>query len=331
MRNEPSYFLRMKRLRSPGAIRSLRQAIQDRTEAPSRTEVLEDQPHIQALQQFLPQIAAESEQAAKPARVPFLYYRHKRSGRRCSCFLTHTSPDAACQICFGAGFVGGWDLHGCQTEWIDVTHPNIRMVNVIADFKAGTRPILFVLEPGAKKGFIEADVMLYRNIKRVQMLQYIVGAKRKGTQVNLFIKDPTDTNYVPLNDFSLSKRLHNSIITIRAEISRDNNTIPSCKLSHIMIRYKMIPEILMYGDGNLAEESFELGDLGFTDVFSTLNLYVPHSFDHLQNEDFLIRQSDQKRFKVVRFERNVVSEVLLSHTIFARLLIPGTDPLVYYP
>jgi hypothetical protein len=321
----------MKTLRGPGAIRSVRQAIEDRTAAPSRTEVLEDQPHIQMVEQFLPQIAAESEQAAKPARVPFLYYRHKRTGRRCSCFLTHTSPDAACQICFGAGFVGGWDLHGCHTEWIDVTHPNLRMVNVIADFKAGTRPILFTLEHGAKKGFIEADMHLYRNLQQVQMLQYIVGAKRKGTYVNLFVKAPADSGFVSLTEASLAARLSNSILTIRIEISRDNNQIPSCKFSHVMLRYQMIPEIRMFGDGNLAEESFELGDLGFTDVFSTLNLYAPKSFDHLNNEDFLIRQTDQKRFKVVRFERNVVSEILLSHTIFARLLIPGTDPLVSFP
>lgn len=172
---------------------------------------------------------------------------------------------------------------------------------------------------------------VYRNIRKVQMVQHIVGAKRKGTHVHLFVKAPADPAFVPLTDKSLEHRLHNSTLTIRIELSRDNNTIPSLKLSHVMIRYKMIPEIFMYGDMNLAEESFELGDLGFTDVFSTVNLYVPKSFDHLLNEDFLIRQTDQKRFKIVRFERNAVSEILLSHKIYARLLIPGTDPLVMYP
>ena len=52
---------------------------------------------------------------------------------------------------------------------------------------------------------------------------------------------------------------------------------------------------------------------------------------HLNNEDFLIRMSDRKRFKVTRFERNAVSEILLSHRVMARLLIPGTDSLISFP
>jgi hypothetical protein len=318
-------------MRSPGPIRNLRQAVQQRTEAPSRTAVLEDQPHIQALEQFLPQIAAESEQASKPARVPFHYYRRKRTGRRCSCFQIETSPDGSCQICYGTGFVGGWELHGCRSEWIDVTHENLRLVNCKADYQAGTRPVYFTMEPGTTQAFIEVDVDVIRNLKRTELIQLGVGNQRKGSSVNMFVKAASDSSFVPLTEASLNARLSNFTLTIRIELNRNNTSIESPRFSHLMFRYKLIPDVRMYGDMNLGDNSFELGDLGFFDAFTMLSLYVPPSFDYINNEDFLIRLSDQKRFKIVRFQRNAVLGVLLSHQVTARLLIPGTDSLIYFP
>jgi hypothetical protein len=321
----------MSTLRGPGPVRSLRQAIEDRNAKFSRTEVLEDEPYKQALEQLLPQIAAESEQAAKPARVPFLYYRKKRMGRRCSCFHIETSPDANCQICFGCGYVGGWDLHGCRSEWIDVTQENLRLVNLQADTQAGTRPVYFTMEDGTNRSFLELDLEIVRNIKKTQCLQIAVGNKRRGASVDAFVKASGDLNFVPLTEANLDARLNESKLSFRIELNRNNTTVESPRLSHVLIRYQLVPEIRMYGDMNLGDNAFELGDLGFFDSFSTLNVYVPPSFDQINNEDFLIRQSDQKRFKVTRFQRNAPLEVLTSHMVTARLLIPGTDSLIYFP
>lgn len=323
--------LRTRTLRPIDNIRNLRQAIEWRDAPPSRTEVLEDEPHKQALDQLLPQIAAESEQASKPVRQSFYYYRRKRSGRRCSCFQVETSPDANCQICYSAGFVGGWDMNGCRSEWLDVTYPGLRMVNVIANFKLATRPVYFTLEDDCYQGFIEADIPLVRNIRLTQAIQLGVGGKNAHNQVNAFIKAPNDVSFVPLDQDSLAARLNQSTVTVRIEISRQNLTIPSPKFSHLMLRYKLIPEIFMYADMNLAEDAFEMGDFGFFDAFATLSLYIPPSFDHIGNEDFLIRLSDNRRFKITRLERNAVSQILLSTKAMARLLIPGTDALLYYP
>ena len=323
--------LRTRTLRPIDPIRNLRQAIEWRDAPPSRTEVLEDEPHKQALDQFLPQIAAESEQAAKPVRQSFYYYRRKRSGRRCSCFTVESSPDANCQICYGAGYVGGWDMNGCRSEWVDVTYPNLRLTNVIANFKLGTRPVYFTLEDNSYQGFIEADIPLVRNVQKTQSIQLGVGGKNARNQVNAFIKAPTDSSFVPLDQPGLTARLNQNTITVRIEMSRQNLRVPSPKFSHLMLRYKLIPEIFMYADMNLAEDAFELGDFGFFDAFATLSLYIPASFDHIGNEDFLIRLSDNKRFKITRFERNAVSQVLLSTKAMARLLIPGTDSLLYFP
>ena len=316
-------------LRPPRPLRSLRQAVPDRTEVQGRTEVLDDQPHIQAIEQLLPQIASESEEAAKPARVAFYYYRKKRTGRRCSCFTAETSPDGYCQICYGAGFVGGWDMHGCRTEVIDTTAPDLKIVNLKVDYNI--RPATFVLTDGTRQGFLETHIDLIRNINVTQFIQLVVGNQKAGSSVKAFIRAPSEVLYVPLNDQSLEARLGNNRIFIRIEMQRNNTAIPSPRLSQLMLRYQLIPIVHMYADMNLAEESFELGDLGFTDAFSQLNLYVPPSFDHLNNEDFLIRMSDRKRFKVTRFERNAVSEILLSHRVMARLLIPGTDSLISFP
>lgn len=320
-----------KTMRGPNPILSLRQSIEYRNEAPSRTAYLEDEVHKQAIEQLLPQIAAESEQAAKPVREVFYYYRKKLSGRRCSCFSIETSPDGFCQVCHGSGYVGGWDLHGCRTEVIDVTHPNLKLVNVKAAFDLGVRPTPFMLEEGCKKGYIETEISLVRNIKTVSLIAEYVGSKRKGVTYNLKVRALNELTFVPLTSESLQQRLGEMKLIVRIEIERANTGLPSIQFSHLLLRYQLIPDVRMYGDKNLAEESFELGDLGFTDAYSTLSLYVPRSFDHIRNEDFLVRLTDLKRFKVTRFERNCVSGVLLSHTVTARLLIPGSDTLLKVP
>jgi hypothetical protein len=321
----------MATMRPPGPIRSLRQSIQQRDAPVSRTEVLEDQPHIQSLEQFLPQIAAETEQAVKTERVPFHYFRRKRTGRRCSCFQVETSPEGQCQICYGTGFVGGWDMHGCRSEWFDVTRENLRLVNCKANYNAGTRPVYFTLEDGATQAFVDADFPLVRSIKKTQYIQLGVGNKRKGSAIVPLIKAPADSTFVPLTEDNLNARLGESSLALRIQITRNNTSIPSPRLSHLLVRYRLIPKIEMFGDMNLGDNSFELGDLGFFDTFTMLNLVLPKSFDHVNNEDFLVRQTDQKRFKVTKFQRNAVSGILLSHTVMARLLIPGTDSLIYFP
>jgi hypothetical protein len=318
-------------MRSPNPIRNVRQNIEFRDEAASRTAYLEDEVYKQALEQLLPQIAAESEQASKPVRQVFHYYRRKRSGRRCSCFEVETSPDGFCQICFGSGFVGGWDLHGCRTEVIDVTSPNLKLVNVEADFSLGVRPTPFTLKEGYKKGYIETELEIVRSVKVVQALHEYVGQKRRGTSTKLWVRRPTETAWVELTEFSLAARLDVAKLHFRIELERHNTGLPSPQFSHLFFRYQLIPDVKMYGDMNLAEESFELGQLGFTDAFSTLNLYVSRNFDHLRMEDFLIRLSDQKRFFITRIERNAPLGVLLSHRIMGRLLIVGQDSLVRFP
>jgi len=321
----------MSRLRAPRQLRGTRQAIEDRDFVPGRTDVLEDEPHRQALDQLLPQIAAESEQASKVARTTFFYYRKKRTGRRCSCAEIHTSPAADCQICFGSGRSGGWDLHGCQSEWIDVTSENLRLVNVLADYAAGVRPVLFSLEAGTVEGFIETEIDILRNVRKVQALQFAVGGRVRNNNAKMFIKASTDLVWVALDEESLKARLQTGKLGIRIELSRQTTETRSPLVSHLMIRYCLIPEVRMYADINLAESSFELGDLGFTDSYSTLSLYISKAFDYINAEDFLIRETDQKRFKVTRFERNAVSEILLSHRVMARLLVPGQDPLIRFP
>jgi hypothetical protein len=214
---------------------------------------------------------------------------------------------------------------------VDVTAENLRLVNLKADYTAGTRPVYFSLDTGSVEGFLETEIDLLRNVKKVQALQFSAGGRVRNNQAQAFIKISTDLNWIPLDEGTLAARLHAKRMGLRVELSRQTTETRSPLFSHLLLRYQLIPEVRMYGDMNLAESSFEGGDLGFTDAFSTLSLYVSRPFDYINTEDFLVRESDQKRFKVTRFERNAVSEVLLSHRVMARLLIPGQDPLIRFP
>ena len=89
------------------------------------------------------------------------------------------------------------------TEGIDVTHPNLKLVNVEADFERGIRPTPFSLKAGHKTGFIETEIEIVRSVKLVQALHLYVGQKRKGVAVEAFVKRPTETTWVPLTELSL--------------------------------------------------------------------------------------------------------------------------------
>jgi hypothetical protein len=220
-------------------------------------------------------------------------------------------------------------MHGCKTELVESTTSNLRLVNVSVNYHL--RPAVIELNDGARAGLIEAEISLTRNLRKLQTFQLIFGNKKAGTNISAQIRTPTENIFVPLTKENIEARLGENKLIVQISFTRTNTALPSPRFSHFLMRYQLIPDVRMFGDMNLAEESFELGDLGFTDAFSQASIYVPAAFDHLNNEDFLIRLTDMKRFKITRIERNVVNEVLLSHRLMARLLIPGSDSLITFP
>ena len=121
---------------------------------PSDTDHKIDHIHDIVRDQLAPRIQTKSANAVLTDRRYFLYYRRRRTGRRCSCFLTETSPENQCPICVGTGIVGGFDKFGTITEILDYTTPNLIMVNVEPNFKEDTRPVYLKLIDGKDEGYI---------------------------------------------------------------------------------------------------------------------------------------------------------------------------------
>ena len=82
------------------------------TGEPSNTDHKVDAINELVQEQLVPRIKSMSANAVTVDRRDFYYYKRKRTGRRCSCYATDTSPDNQCQICYGKGIVGGFEKYG---------------------------------------------------------------------------------------------------------------------------------------------------------------------------------------------------------------------------
>jgi len=104
----------------------------------SNTDHKVDAVHQVIKEQLAPRIAQKSANAVLSDRRAFFYYKRKKNGRRCSCFGNETSPDSDCLVCYGTGFVGGYDKYGTHSEIIDYTRSYVFASGIEFDYENRT-------------------------------------------------------------------------------------------------------------------------------------------------------------------------------------------------
>jgi hypothetical protein len=271
--------------------------------------------------QLAPRIAQKSANAVKTDRRDFYYFKRKSTGRRCSCFTEETSPENGCPICYGAGIVGGYDKFGTQTEVIDVTHPDLFLMNVEPTYQESPRPLYFKLINGYDVGYIEAKIRLHNNTGIIDTFYLGQPKFNKGTE--LFVITPDGNEHLIKEDRDFEQFLSYDEIKIRI-VLRALNERPL--VSHFLLRYKILSNQIIAGDLARAEENPSLSNLGIIDMYQEIPIFFAgDNIQMISPEDLLYRIQDGRRFKITAIKENKVAQTLTSVDATARYIIPSVD------
>lgn len=290
-----------------------------RTRPTSGTDVKGDAPHQIAQTQLIPQIVNRSRNAIRVNRQDFMFFQRKQAGRRCSCFSIEQSPDGSCGVCFGVGFVGGYDKYGCESEIVDVSRPGLRLVNVEPNYDARTRPVLFRLIEGATRGFIECDIDVRSNVRMIDCLQLrdsVSDRRVSGTKLLVL----AGSDWVPMTEQVLSTMLANPRITVRIEMTRRLTSTSSPLVSHALLRYRKLERPRIIADIPRRRKSIVLEEFGISDRFETISIVIADEPRNIATEDFFYMISEGTRWKVIDESENKPGGIMTSHDVSCRLI-----------
>jgi hypothetical protein len=288
---------------------------------PSDTDHKVDHIHDIVRDQLAPRIQTKSANAVLTDRRYFLYYRRKRTGRRCSCFLTETSPENQCPICVGTGIVGGYDKFGTISEVLDFTTPNIVMVNVEPNFAEDTRPVYLKLMDGKKMGYVEGILPIKNNVHAIDNFMLYQPIFNRGTKIIAI--DPNNNSAEIKDRADLIPFLSFDKVKIRIEFTKiDDRPI----ISHFIVRYQIKDDMQIWGDIPQSEQEPTGTEFGQFEMYQEISIFFPYRpVLKYRNEDVLYRCSDGRMFKIVMVKENIVANVLTSTDVRARYLIRDID------
>jgi len=291
------------------------------TGEPSDTDHKIDHVHEIIRDQLAPRIQTKSANAVLSDRREFLYFRRKRTGRRCSCYTSQTSPDNQCPICLATGVVAGYEKFGTRAEVLDFTSPGLVMVNVEPNFDEDTRPVYLRLRDGYDRGYVEAQLQIKNNTGVVDNFMLYQPIFNKGTKV--FATDPLGNTAEIKDRGDLEPFLAHNNVKIRIDFTRvDEKPV----ISHFIMRYRIRDSLVVYGDLSRAEEEFAGLQSGVYEAYQEIPIFFDgKTLTRFNNEDVLFRCRDSRKFKIVLVNENVVAGVLTSTDVRARYLIPSMD------
>lgn len=291
------------------------------TGEPSKTDHKVDQVHQVIRDQLAPRIQTLSANAVLSDRREFYHYHMRRSGRRCSCYTVENSPNKICPICLGVGVVGGYEKFGTITEIIDYTTPDLLLVNVEPTLAEDTRPVNFRLQSGFNKGYVEGTIPLRQNIGMVDTYLLRQPIFNRGTRIIAI--DPLGNSATIERSEDWTPFLAFDRVRVRIEMERiDEKAV----FSNFLLRYKTAENAIIFGDIPRAEENLSGTQFGFYDAYQEISVFFDSkTITRFQNEDILIRLYDNRRFKIVMVNQNVVAGTNTSTDVRARYLIDSVD------
>ncbi len=320
-------------LRKANNVRSLDATQRNRSDHVfDKTQFKEDFPHEIALKDLVPRIQSRARDALAVDRVETLFFQRKLTGRRCSCFLVESSPDAGCQICYGTGIVGGYTKFGTVDFTIDYTHPGLRAVNIRPLFELQARPVLLGLDDNALDGFFEVEVNVRQNIGAVDFWNLVVRTTSL-TQFNSLtasLRTRDENAFVPVTYESLNERVSQQFLVFRFDFHRDTLSDANPIFSQLFLRTKLIDDLVVRVDIPRDRESITLAEFGIYDSWQTISAYFDNTMPRIGVEDFLFRCRDHELWKVVDASPNRPLNILTSHDTTLRL-IQTFEPYVNVP
>ena len=176
-------------------------------------------------------------------------WRTLDTGLACTCRKSETSqPNARCQVCYGTGFVGGFEKFGFSTIFIAANTPNLTLSDIIV---AQKQPDQFEIAPGKTTGTILTPrFQITRNFKYVKSLIYGFDGLRVQTRNGILVEYTSDggTTFTELlagDTTPLSEPALN--VQFRIRLSRGTIDDPSPYFQILRARWQMeaVTEILV--------------------------------------------------------------------------------------
>jgi len=294
-------------------------------------DVLREHAHNIATEQLIPRIAVENQIAVETVVTNIYFYSRLPKGRsrRCSCFDIEVSPNSACRCCWGTGQVGGYQKYGTHTEVVDVTHPSIRAMNVIVDYDRRSRPRQFVLMPGATSGFLVSRMDIKTNVGTIDHI-FALTDKPGGTDINAFLKAPSDQDYVEFTETALKQRLFNPWVDIKITLNRPSVAAESPRFAMLYIRYDRLEDYVIKANIPRTRKANMLQEFGSYDDWQEQNFYLDNTITAITTEDWIAKVNDGTRWRINGVTDFAPQDLLTSWDINTTIF-QKYEPATYFP
>lgn len=269
--------------------------------------------------QLLPRVARRNKVAVQGQAVPFYLFQKIAGGRRCSCFSIESSQSSQCRVCYQTGIVGGYEKYGTHLSVFDVTHPEVRSVNVMPDYMARTKPVKWSLIPGCLAGYLETKIRISPNLGIVDELNYDYDLY-EGGELTFLIRAPGDADYIPLTVTAVKQRLGNPWIKFRIEIRRLNSTVTSPKFSFIYFRYQSKQNLSIPFDVTPTDRQKVLEEYGTFDDWQKQNFWTDATIRSINPLDFLVSRDNAERWVIQKCRELAPVGIPVAWDVTARLL-----------
>lgn len=220
-------------------------------------------------------------------RREFYYFRRKSFGRVCSCALgENSSPSKNCPICYGVGFVGGYEKYGTWTEVLDYTFGDLEMVNVEPAYETNTTPVLLRLADGARKGLVRGTFKLRRNSGYCDAFQ-IVDSINSDNSVSVLVRESGTTSWIEANVHNMTTLMHADSLDFEVTLKRRGVGSATPYFSHLTLRYGLLPaaDIIIPVDIPRNTEGISLLDYGWDEQFGSLQVAVDNRLHTIASRD----------------------------------------------
>jgi len=273
----------------------------------SRTSHYGDKVRIMA-EDIGSQVANMNSNTLKVDVREFYFYQRIKSGRICSCFLgEQATPEGKCQICFGTGFVGGYNKYGTKLEVIDVTS-KMNTVGIEPDYTINIRPVLLKLMDNRYKGYFVSTIKINNNTGDIDAFQIITSGVNRDASIEVLVKGShqNDSDYRKATLENVKSLISFSSLDFKVIFERVNLKTETPRFSHIYLRYKQKENLIIRGDIPKTTTSFSLGEQGFLDQFTSIRVFFDNTITNYTSDDFfyLTRTSDpmQRFWKIFGVE-----------------------------
>lgn len=223
----------------------------------------------------------------------FTLFKKMSFGRVCSCTSSESSsPSDNCNLCYGTGFVGGYEKYGTWTEIVDYTR-DMDLINIEPAYDLGITPTLLRLCEGARKGVISVTLPIRANAGFTDALDYIASVSDPGNaEITIQARETGTKTWYPVNvanPSGLDPMLAAASIDLQITLYRKTVDVATPYFQDLKWRYGLVPRKMLDIPVDIPRntEGVSLLDYGFDENFGSLAVSFDRRVQTLGNGDML--------------------------------------------